>query len=55
LRLVVGPINSINTQKNYNSGGVVADETMADARPVTVKLLHDKAHPSARYIPFGQP
>lgn len=55
LRLVVGPINSINTQKNYNSGGVVADETMADARPVMVKLLHDKAHPSALYIPFGQP
>ncbi|MBL8646503.1 MAG: CocE/NonD family hydrolase [Sphingosinicella sp.] len=55
LRLVVGPINSINTQKNYNSGGVVADETMADARSVTVKLLHDKVHPSALYIPFGQP
>ncbi|MBB4631384.1 CocE/NonD family hydrolase [Sphingosinicella soli] len=55
LRLVVGPINSIHMQKNYNSGGVVSDETMADARPVTVKLLHDKAHPSALYIPFGQP
>lgn len=53
LRLVVGPMNSMHTQKNYNSGGVVADETMADARPVTVKLLHDKAHPSALYVPIG--
>lgn len=55
LRLVVGPINSIYTQKNYNSGGVVSDETMRDARTVNVKLLHDKAHPSALYVPFGQP
>jgi len=54
LRLVVGPMNSIYTQKNYNSGGVVSDETMKDARPVTVKLLHDKAHPSALYLPIGQ-
>jgi len=38
LRLVVGPVNSIHWQKNYNSGGVVADETVADARTVTVKL-----------------
>jgi hypothetical protein len=48
-------MNSIYTQKNYNSGGVVSDETMKDARPVTVKLLHDKAHPSALYLPIGQP
>lgn len=55
LRLVIGPMNSIYTQKNYNSGGVVSDETMRDARPVTVKLLHDKAHPSALYMPIAQP
>jgi hypothetical protein len=28
---------------------------MADARPVTVTLLHDKAHPSTLYVPLGQP
>jgi putative CocE/NonD family hydrolase len=54
VRLVVGPMNSIYTQKNYNSGGVVSDETIKDARTVTVKLLHDKAHPSALYLPIGQ-
>jgi putative CocE/NonD family hydrolase len=55
LRLVIGPINSIYAQKNYNSGKPVSDETMADARPVTVTLVHDKAHPSALYVPIGQP
>jgi uncharacterized protein len=55
LRLVVGPINSIYTQKNYNSGKAVSDESMADARPVTVTLMHDKAHPSTLYVPLGQP
>ena len=28
---------------------------MADARPVTVTLVHDKAHPSALYVPFQAP
>jgi putative CocE/NonD family hydrolase len=55
LRLVISPINSIYTQKNYNSGKPVSDETMADARPVTVTLVHDKAHPSALIVPMGQP
>lgn len=55
LRLVISPINSISVQRNYNSGKNVSDETMADARPVTVTLVHDKAHPSALYVPMGQP
>lgn len=55
LRLVVGPINSIYTQKNYNSGKAVSDERMADARPVTVTLVHDQTHPSTLYVPLGQP
>ena len=55
LRLVIAPINSMNSQKNYNSGGVVAQESMKDARTVTVKLYHDRAHPSALYVPIGQP
>lgn len=54
LRLVIGPINSIYSEKNYNSGGVVAEESMRDARPVTVKLFHDQSHPSALFVPIGQ-
>lgn len=53
LRLIIGPINSIYSQKNYNSGGVVSEESMKDARPVTVKLFHDELHPSALHVPFG--
>jgi putative CocE/NonD family hydrolase len=55
LRLVIAPINSINSEKNYSSGKPVAEETLQDARPVTVTLAHDKAHPSALYVPFGRP
>jgi len=55
LRLVIGSVNSIYHQKNYNSGKVVAEESMVDARRVTVKLFHDEMYPSALYVPFGQP
>jgi predicted acyl esterase len=55
LRLVIQPVNSIWMQKNYNAAKQVSDETMADARPVTVTLVHDQAHPSALFVPFGQP
>lgn len=55
LRLVVGPVNSINSQKNYNSGGDVSSESVRDARPVTVKLYHDRSHPSTLFVPVGQP
>jgi putative CocE/NonD family hydrolase len=55
LRLVIGPLNSTFSQKNYNSGGDVSSETMRDARPVTVKLYHDRAHPSTLFVPIGQP
>ena len=53
LRVVLSAANSIRFEKNYNSGGVVADETMADARVVTVKLFHDARRRSALYIPFA--
>ena len=55
LRVVISPVNSIFSEKNYNSGKPVEQETMSDARPVTVTLFHDAAHPSALYVPFGQP
>ncbi len=28
---------------------------MADARPVTVTLVHDQTHSSTLYVPLGQP
>jgi uncharacterized protein len=52
LRLVVSCPNSIYFQKNYNSGGVVADETAKDARTAHVTLYHDAEHPSALEIPI---
>ena len=55
LRLRIAPINSIYSQKNYNSGKAISTETMDDARTVTVRLYHDRAHPSALYVPLGQP
>jgi uncharacterized protein len=53
LRLIIGPLNSIFSQKNFNTGGVVADETMTDARPVTVSLFHGPSFPSVLYVPLG--
>jgi putative CocE/NonD family hydrolase len=55
LRLVVAPVNSMYAEKNYNAGGVVASESVKDARTVTVKLMHDAQHPSILYVPIGQP
>jgi uncharacterized protein len=55
LRLVLAPINSIRSEKNYNAGGEVAAESIADARSVSVTLYHDRAYPSALYVPFGRP
>jgi uncharacterized protein len=55
LRLVFGPLDSIYWQKNYNTGGIVAEETMQRARPVTVQLYHDEARPSALFVPVGRP
>ncbi|WP_430391591.1 CocE/NonD family hydrolase [Dyella sp. 20L07] len=55
LRLAIGPMNSKLNQKNYNSGGVVADESGKDARTVTVTVYHDAGHPSALYLPIAAP
>jgi putative CocE/NonD family hydrolase len=55
LRLRIAPVNSIYSQKNYNSGKNVIDERLQDARPVTVNLYHEAKHPSALYVPFGKP
>ena len=53
LELILAAANSIQNQKNFNSGGVVADETIADSRTVTVALFHDAKRRSALYVPVA--
>jgi putative CocE/NonD family hydrolase len=52
LRLIVRSPNSIYSQKNYNSGGVVAEESGRDARVAHVTLYHDANHPSCLELPI---
>jgi hypothetical protein len=52
LRLVVTAVNSISWQKNYCSGGVVAEETAKDARTCHVQLYHDATHASTIQLPL---
>jgi uncharacterized protein len=58
LRLVIAPmgrlVDTIFAEKNYNCGGVVSTESVEDARPVTVRLFHDAARPSALFVPLGR-
>lgn len=52
LRLVVSSPNSTQVQKNYCSGGVVAEETAKDARTCHVQVYHDATHPSTIELPL---
>jgi putative CocE/NonD family hydrolase len=54
LRLVVSAVNSIFAEKNYNSGGVVAEETAKDARTAHIQVLHDAAHASVLQLPLAK-
>jgi uncharacterized protein len=51
LRLVIRAPNSIFKEKNYNSGGAVAQESRRDARTAHVALYHDSEHPSFLELP----
>ena len=50
--LVVTGVNSISWQKNYCSGGIVAEETAKDAHSCNVQVYHDSEHPSAIQLPL---
>ena len=52
LRLVVTAVNSISWQKNYCSGGAVAEETAKDAHTCNVQVYHDATHTSAIQLPL---
>jgi uncharacterized protein len=54
LRLIVSSPNSTQWQKNYCSGGIVAEETAKDARTCHVQVYHDAAHPSAMQLPLRE-
>src|SRR5688572_7424302 len=55
LRLVVSAPNSIAWQKNYNSGGVVSDETAKDARTANIQIHHNATHASMIQLPLREP
>lgn len=55
LRLVISCPNSIYLQKNYNSGGVVAEESGQDALTAHVTLYHNEEHPSFLELPIVTP
>jgi putative CocE/NonD family hydrolase len=52
LRLLIKSPNSIYIQKNYNSGGVVAEESGKDARTAHVSVYHDADHLSYLELPL---
>lgn len=52
LRLFVHCPNTTGTEKNYNSGGVVAAETAKDAKTAHINLIHDAEHRSALELPI---
>jgi putative CocE/NonD family hydrolase len=52
LRLVIRCANSIFLEKNYNSGGVVAEESADDAHTAHVTLFHDEEHESYLELPM---
>jgi len=52
LRLLLRSPNSIGLEKNYNSGGVVAEGSGKDARKAHITLYHDASHPSFFEIPI---
>jgi uncharacterized protein len=51
LRLFIHCPNSPGTEKNYNSGGVVAAETGKDSRAAHIILVHDAEHQSSLEVP----
>lgn len=52
LRLFIRSPNSIGLEKNYNAGGVVAEESGKDARTAHITLYHDSEHPSKLEVPI---
>ncbi len=58
LRLVIAPIGRLVeatfAQKNYQGGGIVAEESSREGRAVTVGLYHSQRFPSVLHVPVGR-
>jgi uncharacterized protein len=55
IRMVLGPIDTIYTQKNYNSGTPVSMQSAREGVPVTVRVFQGQSHPSVVIVPMGRP
>jgi len=53
IRLVLRSPNSIQTEKNYNRGGAIADESGKDAITAHIIVYHDEQHPSRLELPVA--
>lgn len=53
LRLTIAPLNSPNFQKNYNTGGRIGYENIADARVAHIKVFHDATRASSLTLPLA--
>lgn len=53
LRVLLGPLNTPDWQKNYNSGGRLGYETAKDARTATFSVHLDPQHPSYLELPLA--
>jgi uncharacterized protein len=51
LRLILFSPNTLRYEKNYNSGGVVAEESGRDARTAHITVMHDAEHASYLELP----
>jgi len=51
LRLIISCTNTIYLEKNYNSGGIVAEESGKDAQTAHITLFHDMDHASYVELP----
>jgi putative CocE/NonD family hydrolase len=51
LRLLLGSPNSTAWEKNYNSGGTVAEESGMDAHTAHISVYHDAQHASVLEVP----
>jgi predicted acyl esterase len=54
LRLLIASPNSRMLEKNYNSGGVVAEESGKDGKTAHVMLYHDAQRASYLELPIGK-
>jgi len=55
LRLTLAPLNSPGYQKNYNTGGRIGYERLADARIADIRIFHDAVRRSRLVLPLAAP